>query len=216
MKILLGYTLTYSYIIIIIIVTTYLHKKHKIKEKVSRKLIHISVGFSWFIMAYFFKTSYHLIIPPLSFIIINYISYKKDLISSLKNIQKKSYGTIFYALSFMILALITYYNPKYLPYYGLSVLTMALADGLAPLIGAKFSTPKILKTNKTYSGSLTIFLITILIIYLFKSYYNLELSFLKIIIISISAVLLELIDYKGSDNLSLPLGTFLISVLLTL
>lgn len=216
MKILLGYLFTYTYITSILILITLLKKNFKLKEQTSRKLIHISVGFSWFIMVYFFETTYHLIIPPLTFIIINYFLFKKNFLISQNEKSKKSYGTIFYALSFTILAIITYISPKFLPFYGLSVITMALADGIAPFVGRHFPNLKILNTSKTYAGSLIIFLTTIIVSIFFTYYYNLNLNTIKILLLSISSTLLELVDYKGLDNITLPIGTFLISIYLAL
>ena len=176
MKILMGYFFTYFYLFLVLIIINLLKTKFNLKEETARKLIHIWVGFSWFIMVYFFKTSIHLIIPPLSFIFINYILLKKDLIKSLSKKANPSYGTIYYALSFTILAFITYLKPSFLPFYGIGVLTMCLGDGLAPFIGVKLNL-EIGNTKKTYSGSLGIFVIAILISIVFNSYYHLGYTF---------------------------------------
>ena len=213
MKILIGYILTYLYLAIVLIFTTILNKKFNYKEETTRKLIHILVGFSWFIMVYFFKTSYHLIIPPLTFIFINYISYKTNLIKSMERKRHNTKGTIYYALSFTILALITYLMPKFLPYYGIAVLTMALGDGLAPFLGYKLKL-EIGNTKKTYSGSLGVFVISILISIFFNMYFNLGYTFFKYFLIGLSSTILEFIGFKGYDNLTLPLGLALITYLL--
>lgn len=214
MKIILGYILTYIYILGILGISTLL--KNKTKEETSRKIVHILVGLSWFIMVYFFGVSIHLIIPPLTFIFINYISYKHNIIKAIERENKESRGTIYFALSFFLLAFITTIYSKFLPFYGIGVLSMTLGDGLAPFIGQKFNKQKVRNTNKTYSGSLTIFIITFAICLSFNSYFNLNLSILKLFLISFSAVILELVGKKGIDNLTLPIGLAFISYLLTL
>lgn len=213
MNIIIGYILTYTYIIGVLLLITLLQKKSKIKTNTTRKLIHILVGLSWFIMTYYFKNTIHLIIPPLSFILINYISYKKNLISSMENNHSK--GTIYYALSFFALSLITYFNNDFLPFYGLGVLTMTIGDGLAPIIGSKFPKHKIGKTKNTYAGSLTVLLSGLLLAIIFNQIYILSYNILDYIIIGIFSVILELFDYHGTDNLTLPIGVAIISYLLT-
>ena len=212
MKIVLGYIFTDSYLLLILLGTTILRKKFQYKEETTRKIIHIMVGFSWFIMVYFFKTSIHLIIPPLTFIFINYLSYKKGLIKSMERTKNKTKGTIYYALSFTILATITYLKPSFLPYYGLSVLTMALGDGIAPFISFNFKF-KIGNTKKTFTGSTGIFAIAIIISILFNKYFLLDFTFLNYILIGLSASILELIGGRY-DNLTLPLGLSLIAYLI--
>ncbi|MDE5539425.1 MAG: hypothetical protein K2J20_02940 [Bacilli bacterium] len=124
--------------------------------------------------------------------------------------DKKSKGTIYYALSFSILSLITYFHPEFLPFYGIGCLTMSLGDGLAPFIGSKFNRYQIGNTHKTFSGSLTIFLTCLLTSLIFNYFYTIGFSLIAYIVISTLATIFELLGGKY-DNLTLPLGTALIS-----
>lgn len=214
MNIFLGYILTYSYIFLVLFILGILKTKGIIKSKTSRKLVHILVGVSWFIMNYFFKTSIHIIIFPFTIVAFNFLSYRFNIMSSMEEEEKESLGTIFYALSFTILATISYFYPLFYPYYGIGIITMCLGDGLAPFIGHKFNKYKIGKTKKTYAGSLVIFLSAFLIITLFKIYYNLNLNIIKILILSIISIFLELFSKRGSDNLTLPIGLALLTYVL--
>lgn len=216
MKILIGYILTYIYLVGVLLVITKIQQKFHLKEETSRKLIHILVGMSWFVMIYFLGTTWHLVIPPLTFIVINYISYKKDLISSMERANKNSKGTIYFAVSFSILSLITVLKPEFRPFYGIGALTMTFGDGLAPFIGEKFNKYHIGKSSKTYSGSLFILMTSIIIAFIFSYVYVIGFSVLDYIIIGLSASILEFIGYKGTDNLSLPIGVAIISFLLAI
>ena len=214
MNIFLGYLFTYIYVFFILIILGILKSKKIIKEQTSRKLVHILMGFTWIIMNYFFKISIHMIILPITMVLFNYISYKFNIMKSMEQEKKESKGTIYYALSFVIMAIITYFYPSFLPFYGIGVFTLSIGDGLAPLIGNKFNKHKIGNTNKTYAGSLTVCLTTIIVIIIFKLYYNLDLSIFKIILLGMISIPLELFNKKGSDNLTLPLGISIISFLL--
>lgn len=214
MKILIGYLSTYLYLISILLIAMSLNHKYSLASTITRKLIHIFVGFSWFIMIYFFKISWHILIPPLTFLFINLYIYKKNLIPTLES-SNHSKGTIYYALSFTILSLITVLKPDFLPFYGLGCLTMTLSDGLAPFFGYLYP-KKISHTSKTYLGSFSIFIITLIITLIFNNYFKLQFTLFKVIIISFLAMLLELFEYRGTDNLTLPLGIATISYFLSL
>lgn len=211
MAIVLGYILTYTYLVIVLIGISFLQKKLNLKTEISRKLIHILVGFSWIIMAHYFKTSIHLIVPPLSFIVINYIIYKKDILAAMKNNNSK--GTIYYALSFTILSIITVIKKEFLPFYGIGVFSMSIGDGLAPIVSQKHNKYKIGKSNKTYVGSVTICLSSFIILLIFSNLYHLEINLIKTVFLSLCGAILELVG-KELDNLTLPIGLSAISYLL--
>lgn len=206
MNILLGYLLTYIYVFLILILLGILKSKKRIKEQTSRKLVHILMGFTWLIMVYFFKNSIHMIILPITMVIFNFLSYKFNIMQSKEQEKKDSKGTIYYAISFVVLACLTYYDNNFLPFYGIGIFTMALGDGFAPLIGRKFNKLKIKNTNKTYAGSFTVMIFTVIIIIIFKSIYQLNLNFIEILLLGLISIPLELLNKKGSDNLTLPLG----------
>lgn len=214
MKILLGYVLTYFYLVGVLLVTSILKKYCNLKEETSRKLVHILVGFSWFIMIYFFGTTYHLVIPSLTFVIINYLSYKKNLISSMERENKESKGTIYYAISFTVLSFVTVLKNDFLPFYGIGVLTMTIGDGIAPFIGKKFSKFQIGNTSRTYFGSLVIFISAVLVSLFISKIYLLSVDIVSLMIIGVSATFLEFIGFKGTDNLTLPIGLSIVSFLL--
>lgn len=206
-----GYILTYLYLLLIIYISKILNEKFKIDKIYTRKFVHIYVSLVWIIMYYYFKDSYHIIIPPLTFILINYISYKKNIFKGME--EKESLGTIYYPISIFIMALLTYINNEFYPYYAIALFCMALGDGIAPIIANKFKS-KIIYNNKTIFGTLTVFIISIIITIIFNYYFELSFDILKILLIGLSAAILELIGIKGLDNLTLPLGLFIILILI--
>ncbi|MDD4705911.1 MAG: hypothetical protein PHS24_01685 [Bacilli bacterium] len=201
-----GYILTYLYLFLIIYISKILNEKFKIDKKYTRKFVHIFVSFVWIIMYCYFEDSYHIIIPPLTFILINYISYKKDIFKGME--EKGSLGTIYYPISIFIMALLTYLNNEYYPYYAIAIFCMALGDGIAPIIASNFKS-KVIYNNKTIFGTLTVFIISSIIIIIFSLCFDLNFNILKILLIGLCASILELIGTKGLDNLTLPLGLFI-------
>lgn len=137
MNILLGYLLTYIYVFLILILLGILKSKKRIKEQTSRKLVHILMGFTWLIMVYFFKNSIHMIILPITMVIFNFLSYKFNIMQSMEQEKKDSKGTIYYAISFVVLACLTYYDNNFLPFYGNRYFYYGTRRWFSPLIGRK-------------------------------------------------------------------------------
>lgn len=207
-----GYILTYLYLGLLLFITYILNKYFKVNEIITRKLVHINVSFCYVIFYYFFGNSFHIIIPPLTFILLNYISYKKNIFKGMEN-NKETLGTVFYPISVLIMAIITYAVPQFYPYFGIGLFCMAFGDGLAPLIAGYLKSMKIYN-NKTLVGTLTVFIISIIVVILFNQIFSLGVEAFSIILIGVVSSLLELIGINGYDNLYLPLGVSLFSFIL--
>lgn len=205
--ILQGYIYTYLYIILILLITFILSEKFKVRKIITRKIVHIGVTFCWIIMHYYFEYSIHMIIPPITFIVLNYISYKRDIFKGMEN--GNSLGTIYYPISVFIMSVLTYLNNDLDSAYAIGLFCMGLGDGFAPLVAGYLKSRKILN-SKTITGTLTVLVISSFVALIFSYYFNLNYNIFQILIIGISASLIELIGVKGLDNLYLPLGIFLV------
>ena len=208
--ILTGYIVIYAYLFILLLIASVLYKLN-IKGVIIRKIMHIMLSFAWFISYYFFGATIHLLIPPITFVIFNILAYKYNIFAWTD--QDKSKGIIYYPISFLILGIITYFNPEFYYAFGIGFLCMGLADGLAPLTADYFKSREIIN-NKTITGTLTVLIVSLLVALWFSLFFNLEFSIFKIIIIGIVAALLELIGQDGLDNLYVPIGIALVVYLL--
>lgn len=206
MKNIVGIILSYVFVAIIIIAAKFFEKAGK---EASRKFIHIMLCNWWFLAMYFFDNAILASIVPLSFVIINYISYKKNLISVMEREEqeKDGLGTVYYALSLFLLSIFTFGIIKK-PEIGLcSILIMGYGDGLAAIIGrsVKSMPYKIGKTKKTLAGSATMLFISFVITAIFLCSVNAELWMLKSILVAISVTILEAVSIKGTDNITVPI-----------
>lgn len=205
MKNILGIIISYIFIGIVIVLAKIFRKSG---EEASRKFIHIMLSNWWFIAMYFFENAFWASLVPMSFVIINYISYKKNLISVMEREEQDGLGTVYYAVSLLIIAIITFGITKR-PEIGLcSILIMGYGDGLAAVIGKKVKSPeyKIGNTKKTLAGTLTMFIITFIIVAIFGYIAGANLWIIKSIITAIILTIVEAVGIKGTDNITLPLS----------
>ena len=185
----------------------------KIGKEASRKFIHIMLGNWWLIAMYFFNNVWFAAFVPLTFVIINYISYKKDIIKVMEREEDKKdgLGTVYYACSLLILVIITF-GVLNKPILGLvPIFVMAFGDGLAAIFGKliKSKKYKVYDTEKSIAGSLTMFIVSFIIISIYLIYINNPFWYLKAIIISLIITVLEAISIKGTDNITVPIATLI-------
>ena len=202
----LGIIISYVFIAIVIVLAKFFEKLGK---EASRKFIHIALANWWFIAMFFFDNVILLSIVPLSFVVINYISYKKNLISVMERSEedKDGLGTVYYALALLILSIYTFGIIKR-PEIGLcSILIMGYGDGMAAIIGKNVESFKytIGSTTKTLAGSATMLFITFVISAFFLCFAGVNLWGIKALVVAIIMTLVEAVSIKGTDNITVPL-----------
>ena len=77
----------------------------------TRKVIHISVGMWAFGTVLLFEHWYFAIVPPLSFVVLNYISYRRELFKSVETGEKGNLGTVYFPISFSIIICLFWRGP---------------------------------------------------------------------------------------------------------
>ena len=194
----------------------------KNEKKARRKFIHIMLGNWWFIAMYYFTNVWFAAFVPATFVIINYISYKKDLIKVMERDVQDGLGTVYYAISLLILVIVSFGVYKE-PSLGLIPnLVMAYGDGLAGLLGRMIKSKryKLSDTKKSVAGSITMFVISTLLIGGYLLYWHKEIFWstphwpLVAVLIGFAITAIEAISEKGTDNITVPLGTLCMLLLI--
>lgn len=215
----LGIIVSYLYIGIVIISSKIFEKRG---TEFSRKYIHIMLGNWWIIAMYFFTNVWFAMFVPITFVIINYLSYKKNLIKVMEREKRDGIGTVYYALALLILTIVSFGIYKE-PLLGLIPnLIMAYGDGFAAVFGKMIKSRKykISRAKKSYAGSLTMFIISIIIIggYLWLKHNDVFwqtghwLAITAMMAYCITAI--EAISSKGIDNISVPMSTLIMLILI--
>ena len=205
----IGLLWSYGFVFAVIGLSTLLDKLNVFGDEGSRKFIHIGVANWWFIAMWQFDAWVLAIIPPVTFIILNYLSYRFDLVKSMERNEKSSsdLGTVYYAISLFIVTGLAFYFDMVLA--GLvAILAMGYGDGLGAVIGKQLKT-KTIKNGKTIAGSFTMFLATLIIgLIVFPERWFLMFG------VALIAMFIELFTPRGFDNLTVPLGIFLVLVVI--
>lgn len=205
-----GIVVSYLYIGIIIVVAKQFEKMGK---EASRKFIHIMLGNWWFIAMCFFTNVWSATLVPITFVVINYVSYKRDLIKVMERDEQDGLGTVYYAIALLILAIISF-GIYQKPILGLiPALVMAYGDGLAAVIGkiVKSKTYRVGETTKSIAGSITMFVISIMLIATYFIYKGTPVgqTIPMALIMSFAVTLIEAVSTKGIDNISVPISVLI-------
>ncbi|MHC1737509.1 MAG: DUF92 domain-containing protein [Ignavibacteriaceae bacterium] len=141
----------------------------------------------------------------------------KELIPSINDRHRKSWGIVFFPLSMFMLLLI-YPNDRQI--LVLSFLILGFSDALAAIAGTKFSKSyfTLISDKKSWIGSSVFFIVTVAIVYIAASgdYFSalggvslVHYSSIEILLIAlISGIILtplEMLGAKGSDNILVPI-----------
>ncbi|QNP29811.1 diacylglycerol/polyprenol kinase family protein [Cylindrospermopsis curvispora] len=223
---LLGLLISYGYAMSLLIISEFLHRVFKIKQSITRKIVHISAGMWVFGILILFNSWQIGIIPFASFIMVNYLLYKYPLIHSLDR-KNSSPGTVYFAISITILFAL-FWRPNeptdQVTIALAGVMSMTWGDALAALIGEKFGQHKyqVGTSVRSWEGSAVMFFVTTMVIFLILLLIPGSLfsplatpidgwrAMLAAVISATFATLLEGISPRGTDNLSVPLITAIV------
>ena len=181
----------------------------------SRKLVHLIVGTLVSACPFIFKSN----IPPVFlagvFIFVNALALKTDKFKGMHSTDRVSYGTVYFPIAFLILALFWWDKPITLI---LSIMIMTYSDTIAAVTGELVHRPRkfqVWDDTKSVEGCLGMFLSSFMIIYigtdlfawLFGAAFFVPLTVLIGVsgFVAMSATLSELISSRGSDNFSVPI-----------
>ena len=177
-------------------------------NELKRKIIHIGIGplipIAKFLeidqnSALFFTGIISLLV------LINYIF---KIIPTIEDVERKSYGTLFYCLSLFILIYLFWNKDPYALITGFFLMTFG--DGLAGLIGKSFNSKSwiFFKQKKSLFGTMTMFL-TSLIVVCSIGYAQQNSLNLNYFTIAFFATLLEQFSVLGIDNFIVPISSAL-------
>jgi phytol kinase len=190
--------------VLFLLIINELRWRHRtVHTEFGRKFIHVTVG--CFVAAWPWFLSWRQIeLLSILFLVVIIISKLTRFFQAIHSVQRPTMGELFFAMAVGSIALVT--HDKWI--YGAALLQMALADGLAAIIGVQYGNRlKYLIFNypKSVVGTLTFFVVSagILVGYSHASGQELNLAFIAGVALLSTA--LENVAVWGLDNLLVPL-----------
>jgi len=177
-------------------------------QEIVRKIIHIGIG-PLIPIAQFLKINQNsaLIFTGIVSIMV-FINYTYKLFPTIEDVERKSYGTLFYCLSLFILIYLFWDKDPYALISGFFI--MSFGDGLAGLIGKSFNSKSwiFFQQKKSLFGTMTMFLTSLIVVCSIG--YSQQNSFnLNYFTIAFFATLLEQFSVFGIDNFIVPISSAL-------
>ena len=209
-----GYLIGYGFLFAVILGTGLAYKIFKFPSEVSRKIIHISICFTWIIIYKFFAGSWECLIMPVSFIIINALSLKYHFFKGMEREGEKSTpGTVYYAMAITILFACSLIWPETLIPGGVATFCLSFGDGFAALFGEFFGkkSPRITK-SKSLVGSAACAVFSVIGVYILSLFVPIGLEVYEVLIIGLATAVLELAGW-GLDNFTISIGVMLLATL---
>ena len=194
------------YLFSIFLISIVFKKFNEDSREVVRKIIHIGIG-PLIPIAQFLKINQNsaLIFTGIVSIMV-FINYTYKLFPTIEDVERKSYGTIFYCLSLFILIWLFWDNNPYALITGFFIMTFG--DGLAGLIGKSFNSKSwiFFKQKKSLYGTMTMFLTSLIVVFSigYTKQNSLNLNYFTIAFI---ATLLEQFSVLGIDNFIVPISS---------
>lgn len=207
-----GYFFSLLYGIICLALAFILYKLG-VPKKTTRKVVHILIGFEWVILNHYIGSSVHFIAVCLIFLSLLIVAYRKRLMPMISSDGDNAPGTVYYAAAMTVMSIITYFIPSMMYPFGIGVFCTSLGDGLAGVVGQSLPSkinPKIYE-NKTVFGALANFAVSLLAVIAISAFFDMGITLLGCVAIAALSLELELFTKKGLDNVTITLGTSLLS-----
>ncbi len=226
----LGLVLSYAYAFGLLLMVEAIGKKLNISQFITRKIIHIGAGlWTWAIVAIFDHWTFG-IIPFATFIILNYIFYKKQSFEQMDD-SESSLGTVYFAFSISVLFVAFWRTDALIDRVHIALagcMAMTIGDAAAALIGKHIKSKAfhIFGNSKSLIGSVAMFVFSFAAIFITlwivpgtalspaSVVLSMQTILMYSLIAAVSATVIEALSPAGVDNLSVPLLTGLILYLL--
>ncbi len=206
-----GLVWVYAYLFGILFLAEGIRRTKAWPAEFTRKCIHIGVGWWGFIAYWAIQSEWIALIPPLSFVFINILSYKWNLFPSMEIEDKRNLGTVYYPFSICVLILLFWRDgTRMLPVLGSMV--MGLGDGMASIVGKKWGRHpyRVWRHPKSLEGSIAMLAFSALgagLVLAFMSALPASAVVSRALVVAVLSTAVEGLSPWGLDNLTVPLGT---------
>ncbi len=178
-----------------------------VPKRITRKVVHILVGFEWFILYHFFGAGLHFLAVCIFFLLMLIVAYWKKLMPMISSDGENAPGTVYYAVAMTGVAILGCFVPDVMLPFGIGIMCTSVGDGLAGLIGGSIIrfNPKIYG-EKTLWGAIANLLFSFVSALVLSNIYGLGLSLWQMVALAILSVEFEIFTGYGLDNITITWG----------
>ena len=204
----IKFTAILLYLFSIFLISIVFKKYNEDSREIVRKIIHIGIG-PLIPIAQFLKINQNsaLIFTGIVSLMV-FINYNYKLFPTIEDVERKSYGTLFYCLSLFILIYLFWDEDPYALITGFFIMTFG--DGLAGLIGKSLNSKSwiFFKQKESLYGTITMFLTSLIVVCSigYSQQNSLNLNYFTI---AFFATILEQFSVLGIDNFIVPISSAL-------
>ncbi len=199
----------FAYLAMLVVLAEILSRLLTDDPELTRKIVHIGSG-NVILLAWWLNISRTVIVSAaIIAAAIALVSYVIPILPSIESVGRKSFGTLFYAISMGVLAAYFWQdNPHYAV---IGILIMAWGDGMAAIIGQRFGKHQyqVGKISKSWEGSLA--MTTAALIVTGAILFSVEGNSWQIwgisAVVAVVATISEAFSKLGIDNLTVPLAS---------
>jgi dolichol kinase len=195
-------------LLLLIIISEFLHRSLKVSTELSRKFLHVSGGLMCLLFPRFFQSHWWLLPLVLSAFILLFYTYKKKMLASVHQVRRYSVGSVLFPVPVYFCFLLAEWQQTDLYYY-VPISLLAISDTAAEIAGQRWGylTKKFFGGQKTLAGTLSFFVTAMAVCtgWLYFGYHFPLADTIKIgFVISITTSIAEGVTLHGWDNLSVP------------
>lgn len=196
-----------------------LYRALKIQGELTRKFAHLSCGLITLLFPVFLTELWQVAAISLSFLLLLLVSFKWNILPSINNVPRKTYGSVLFPISVFICFLFfnsikkqtsLHFHPYF--YFYLPMVVLAVSDPLAALVGKHFNKEKY---GKTLTGSSAFAISSFIICSLLMEYFAVD-SFIAVTVLfyatvaSFISTIAERYSRSGWDNFTIPASLILL------
>ncbi|MCZ7557425.1 MAG: DUF92 domain-containing protein [Bacteroidia bacterium] len=208
-------------ILLLLAAVELMRRRFRIPVEIIRKSVHILTGVLIAFAPPLFPRGEPVVFIASIFVLFNALAYARGWLTAVHHTQRRSYGTVYYPLSLLVLAALFW--DEYPDLVIASIMVMAIGDAAAGIVGESMRRPHqyaVTSDKKSLEGSMAMFSGSFIALLLILSVYgDSGLDFSRrwnaspvlvisaLFAISLFATALEAASSRGLDNLSVPFAT---------
>ncbi|WP_306640610.1 diacylglycerol/polyprenol kinase family protein [Sanyastnella coralliicola] len=195
-----------------------MYHRFQVRVELTRKWSHFGTGILSLLFPILLSSHWYVLFLCSSFALLLLTSLRFNFLKSINAIERKSHGSLLYPLAVYLCFFAFEYKEVQYAYFYIPILTLAISDPLAALVGKRFGKTKyhLWGHEKSYLGSLAFFLSACCIAAIGIAQMNLALTSMIMITLLFALVttIVEAMSGNGWDNLTIPLSGLLILLIL--